>query len=239
MFGLILSDPPCDPVLRKSAADLLAAQDIPLSGFTDAPAPLFLPPPNRTRFLRLAAHALMRPGTPVSAAAVLAHLSGDALPGNVLRRYTFLQLSLMPYLRPGRTITELEGCFLLGDDVLVVPVREDDTVDVLLPPGVWSEFTGCTWQGRFRQVRGVSELPVLLRANALIPIGVNDRTPDANDADRLTLHWFQPQSSAQCVLKDGTRYLTLSDASGFRVQSDSPLIFHLIVHQDGEEILIK
>lgn len=40
-FGLIASDPSQDSALRQSISSLLSAQEIPFSGFTDAPAPLF------------------------------------------------------------------------------------------------------------------------------------------------------------------------------------------------------
>ena len=38
-FGLIVSDPSQDSALRQSISSLLSAQEIPFSGFTDAPAP--------------------------------------------------------------------------------------------------------------------------------------------------------------------------------------------------------
>lgn len=36
-FGLIVSDPSQDSALRQSISSLLSAQEIPFSGFTDAP----------------------------------------------------------------------------------------------------------------------------------------------------------------------------------------------------------
>ena len=88
-FGLIVSDPSQDSALRQSISSLLSAQEIPFSGFTDAPAPLFADcPDTRAAFLFRAAYALMQPGQPLPADLLLRHLSGDAQPGNVIRKYT-------------------------------------------------------------------------------------------------------------------------------------------------------
>ena len=84
-FGLIVSDPSQDSALRQSISSLLSAQEIPFSGFTDAPAPLFADcPDTRAAFLFRAAYALMQPGQPLPADLLLRHLSGDAQPGNVI-----------------------------------------------------------------------------------------------------------------------------------------------------------
>ena len=164
---------------------------------------------------------------------------GDARPGNVIRKYVCLQLSLLPYLRVQHEVTALEGCFLVGSDLLVCPLQEDGRVDALLPEGVWTEIaTGECVQGRFRRLRGVNEMPVLARENTLLPIGMNDRTTDANDADRLTLHWFQPKERARCTLADGTAYTVWQDGTGYHAQSDSCLPWHVIVHHNGAESLI-
>ena len=97
-FGLIVSDPSQDSALRQSISSLLSAQDIPFFGFTDAPAPLFADcSDTRAAFLFRAAYALMQPGQPLPADLLLRHLSGDAQPGNVIRKYTCLQLSFLPY----------------------------------------------------------------------------------------------------------------------------------------------
>ena len=123
-FGLIVSDPSQDSALRQSISSLLSAQEIPFSGFTDAPAPLFADcPDTRAAFLFRAAYALMQPGQPLPADLLLRHLSGDAQPGNVIRKYTCLQLSFLPYLRPGRTIVPLDGGVRIGDDLLVLLSR--------------------------------------------------------------------------------------------------------------------
>lgn len=81
-FGLIVSDPSQDSALRQSISSLLSAQEIPFSGFTDAPAPLFADcPDTRAAFLFRAAYALMQPGQPLPADFLLRHLSGDGAAG--------------------------------------------------------------------------------------------------------------------------------------------------------------
>ncbi len=239
MFGLILADPSCDRCAREAVRRLLHDLDVPLSGFTDAPAPGFSADEGIPTFLREASSALLQPGRPLPMDALCACLAHDALNANIIRRYVFLQLSLLPYLRPGRTVTPLTGCFLVGEDLLVAPVRPDDTVDALLPPGLWTELTGETHRGRLRAMRGYNELPVLAGENALLPIGVNDRTADHDDADRLTLHWFQPAGEASCTLQDGTVYHAYRRDGRFSTESATDRPFHLVVHLDGETILCR
>lgn len=242
MFGLIVSDPSHDIARRESLLRLLHDYDLPLSGFTDAPSTLFPPGMPRAAFLRTASTALLTPGQPLPMGALLTHLPGDPLPANVLRRHLLLQLSLLPYLRPGRTVTHLPGCFLLGDDLLVAPVSPEDTVDVQLPPGVWTELNGTCHIGRLRCMRGYNETPILARENALLPISVNGQSLtelDADDADRLTLHWFQPGDAAQCMLAGGTRYHVQRSGEQITADADTDRAFHLIVHQDGAERLIR
>lgn len=239
-WGLILSDPDKNQARRLKAEVLLAMQQIPLAGWTEAEAAFFGEVKDRNAFLRRTAMALMRPGEPLPLNAVLTYLSGDALPGNVLRRYLFLQLSLLPYLRVHGSVAQGEGCFHLGEDLLVAPVSEEDTVEAVLPPGQWTDLQdGQVWTGCLRLMRGYNAMPVLARENALIPIGVEDRRSDGDDADRLTLHWYQPREEACCVLADGTTYHVMMQDGCPAVQSDSGKPWHLIIHRDGQEQLIR
>lgn len=237
MFGLWISR---DAAVDEAALrEVLAAQMIPLEGITDAPA-AFAHAASREAFLRCAAAAILR-GQPLPMAGVMEHLSGrEALPGNVIRKYVFLQLSLLPTLRRNSQATELEGCFLLGEDLLVAPLGEDGCVEAHLPPGVWTELaTGECMQGLLRRMRGLNAMPVLARENSVIAIGVDDRTTSGDDADRVTLHWCQPAEKAQCILTDGTSYTLQRDGDRFTVQSTSGKAWHVIIHRDGEEILLK
>ena len=243
MFGLIVSDPACNAQRRRQLRTLLHSLDLPLSAFTEEPTSLFPAELPRAAFLRRASWALLIPGQALPLDALLAHLSAaDPLPGNVLRRYLFLRWSLMPYLRPGRRVAWLDGAFLLGDDLLVVPVTPEDTADAPLPPGLWTELNGTVHERRLRCVRGWNELPVLVRENTLLPVSMNGQSltqTASDDADRLTLHWFQPQGEAECVLADGSRYHVQRAGGQIDVHADTLKPFHLIVHQDGVETLIK
>lgn len=240
MFGLIVSDPHIIAA-RAETAELLHALDIPLAGFT-ADAAVFPAGLPRAAFLRRASLAVLL-GQPLPPDALLTNLSTpDPLPANVLRKYLFLRWSLMPYLRPGRKITQLDGGILLGDDLLIVPVSPEDTVDMQLPPGLWTELNGATHKGRLRCMRGYNEMPILARENALLPVSMNGQSltqTTADDADRLTLHWFQPKDSASCTLADGTRYQVKRTGNTIRVHAETSKPFHVIVHRDGRETLVR
>lgn len=239
MFGLIVSAPAMDEACRSELRARLHDFDLPLSAFTDAPACMFREDMSRAEFLRTASAALLLPGTPLPAGALLRWLGGDPLVANVLRKYLFLQLSLLPYLRPGRSITPLPGGFLVGDALLIVPVSAEDTVDIELPPGKWTELTGLCHEGRLRCMRGYNEMPVLVRENTLLPIGVNDRSTSHDDADRLTLHWFQPDGQAVCTLADGTRYTAYSSGGRSSVTTDTDKPFHVLIHKNGETQMLQ
>ncbi len=242
MFGLIVSDPSHDAARRDKLAALLYSLDLPLSAFTENNAPLFTAAMSRAAFLRTASCAVLL-GDPLPLDALLTHLSTpDPMPANVLRKYLFLRWSLTPYWRPGRTVTPVDGGFLWGDALLILPVSPEDTVDAPLPPGVWTELNGATHTGHLRCMRGYNEMPVLVRENTLLPISMNGQSltqTAEDDADRLTLHWFQPKGSAECVLADGTCYHVQDTGEQISVRTNTDKPFHLIVHQDGVETLIR
>ncbi len=237
MFGLWIARD--GSTAEQALRDVLEKQMIPFEGFTDEP-PAFVDNAKLEDFLRQSAATVMQ-GLPLPMAGVARHLSGqEALPGNVLRKYVCLQLSLLPYLRKNSAVTPQEGCFLLGNDLLVAPLGQDGCIDAKLPPGVWTELaTGECFTGRLRRIRGLNAMPVLARENSVIAIGVDDRRTDADDADRVTLQWFQPGEKSCCQLADGTSYHLRRAGDAFVGESDSDKAWHLIVRQDGNEILVK
>lgn len=243
MLGLIVSDPQRSIARRQALSALLYSLDLPLAAFTEEDASMFSSSLSRAGFLRRASAALMLPSQPLPLDGLLTYLStNDPLPGNVLRRYLFLQMSLWPYLRPERKVTAQDGCFLVGDALMIVPVSQEDTVDVQLPPGMWTELTGALHTGRLRCMRGYNEMPVLARENSLLPISINGQSltqTTADDADRLTLHWYQPGEHAECTLADGTCYQVQRIGEQIIVHTDTARPFHLIVHEDGRERLIR
>lgn len=242
MYGMMVSDPSGNALRRSELTRLLHNYDLPLECFTEEPAEGFAPGMTQVAFLRTASWKLLIPEQPLPMESLLAHIPGAPLAANVLRRHLFLRMSLMPYLRPGRKVTQLTGCFLLGDNLLIAPVSPEDTADAQLPPGVWTELNGACHEGRLRTMRGYNETPVLVRENTLLPVSMNGQsltqTTD-DDTDRLTLHWFQPAGEAECSLADGTRYHVQRVGERIVVCTDTNKVFHLVVHENGVEHLIQ
>lgn len=239
MPGLYLSLPAAQDL--DALVQLLHDYDLPLSAVTqEAPAfPADLPRPD---FLRRASIAVLL-GQPLPADTLRTILTGgDPLPANVLRRHLLLRLSLLPFLRAAGQAFPADGGFLLGNAMLIVPVGADDAVDIPLPPGVWTELNGHCHQGRLRGMRGYNETPILLRENTLLPVSMNgsslaQTTPD--DTDNLTLHWFQPAESASCTLVGCVFYRAVRNGDSVCVETNATKPFHLILHRDGVETLIR
>lgn len=136
----------------------------------------------------------------------------------VLRKFTKLKLSLMPYLAavaeqahttgtpmmrpmvlefpadPG--VAYLERQYMLGPDLLVAPVMsQDGEVRFYLPEGNWTHLltgerlAGSRW---VTETHGFDSLPVLVREGAVIAVGAVDDRPDYDWADGVELRWFAP-----------------------------------------------
>jgi alpha-D-xyloside xylohydrolase len=135
---------------------------------------------------------------------------------DVLRRFTTLKASLMPYLYQAARVAHLDGVpmmramvvefpddpacthldrqYLLGDDLLVAPVFTDDgTVDYYVPAGEWTHFltgqriSGPRW---VRERHGFDSVPLLVRPGAVVPVGAVDDRPEYDYADGVTLRAF-------------------------------------------------
>ncbi len=136
---------------------------------------------------------------------------------DVLRRFTKLKLSLMPYLYQAARVAHLEGIpmmramivefpddpacthldrqYVLGDDLLVAPVfNGDGAVDYYVPDGEWTHFlteetvTGPRW---VREEHDFLSVPLLVRPGTVLPIGAVDDRPDYDYADGITLRAYQ------------------------------------------------
>ncbi|WP_093802296.1 alpha-xylosidase [Streptomyces sp. Wb2n-11] len=131
----------------------------------------------------------------------------------VARKFTLLKHRLMPYLygvaveahRTGVPVMRpmllefpddpacrtLDRQYMLGPDLLVAPVfTADGDVEFYLPEGAWTHLlTGETVQGPGwrREVHGFDSLPLYVRPGALLPLGSDDRRPDGDWLDDLTL----------------------------------------------------
>ncbi|RZQ61478.1 alpha-xylosidase [Amycolatopsis suaedae] len=136
---------------------------------------------------------------------------------DVLRRFTRLKATLMPYLYRVATVahhdgvpmmramvvefpgdpacTHLDRQYLLGDDLLVAPVfTADGTVEYYVPDGEWTHvLTGARVSGPrwVRERHGFDSVPLLARPGAVIPFGAVDDRPDYDYLDDVTLHAYQ------------------------------------------------
>ncbi|MEU4293458.1 alpha-xylosidase [Kribbella sp. NPDC026596] len=152
---------------------------------------------------------------------------------DVLRRFTKLKLSLMPYLmtaaaeahhdgvpmmRPmilefpdDPAVAHLDRQYMLGPDLLVAPVMSwDGEVSFYLPEGRWTHLlTGDVIAGPrwVRQTYGFDSLPVFVREGAVIPIGAVDDRPEYDWANGVDLRWFAPSEGL-------TTTVELPDANG-------------------------
>ncbi|HKQ48529.1 MAG TPA: TIM-barrel domain-containing protein [Phycisphaerae bacterium] len=97
------------------------------------------------------------------------------------------------------------GQYMFGDDLLVAPATEPATsqtgcamVQVWLPPGEWTHwYTGRSYKGpqSILQVVPLDEIPLFVRAGAIIPTQAPMKTSDEKPVDPLVLNLFRPPSS--------------------------------------------
>ncbi|MFJ8822774.1 alpha-xylosidase [Streptomyces sp. NPDC102467] len=132
---------------------------------------------------------------------------------DVARTFTKLKHRLMPYLygaaveahatgvpvmRPmlldfpdDPACRTLDRQYMLGPDLLVAPVfSAEGNIEYYLPEGTWTHLlTGERVQGPVwrRETHGFDSLPLYVRPGAVIPMGADDRRPDGDWPDGLTL----------------------------------------------------
>jgi len=136
----------------------------------------------------------------------------------VLRRFTRLKLSLMPYLagvaeeahRDGVPMLRpmvlefpddpatayLDRQYMLGPDLLVAPVMSaTGEVTFYVPAGTWTSVLSgerLTGPGWVTQKHDVDSLPLLARPGSVIPVGAVADRPDYAWADGVELRLFAP-----------------------------------------------
>jgi len=120
----------------------------------------------------------------------------------------------------------LDRQYMLGADLLVAPVfHAGGEVGYYLPEGTWGNLLGgeLVEGGRWLKAQhDVFSLPLLVRPNAVIPMGNNDDRPDYDYADGVTLHLYHFEDGNERVVDipalDGTL------AARFVVKREEPLI---------------
>src|SRR3954447_4526229 len=135
---------------------------------------------------------------------------------DVPRRFAKLKNSLMPYLWAAavqaheegvpvmramllefpadRTSSYLDRQYMLGPDLLVAPVFDDDgDVDVYVPAGTWTGYLDgapVSGPGWLRQRHGFDSLPLLVRPGAVVPVSGRTDRPDHDDTLAPTFEVF-------------------------------------------------
>ncbi|MEU2685792.1 alpha-xylosidase [Streptomyces hygroscopicus] len=156
-----------------------------------------------------------------------------------LRLFTRLKLRLMPYLYEAARQAHTEGVplmramvlefpgdpacaglerqYMLGGDLLVAPVFDDEgEVRYYVPEGVWTHvLSGRTVHGPrwAHETHGFLSLPLLARPGAVIPFGAADDRPDADWVDGITLRVYEPAAEPVTVRvprPDGTTAATFT-----------------------------
>jgi len=136
---------------------------------------------------------------------------------DVLRHFTKLKCRLMPYLygrsveasRTGLPVMRamplefpndpacdyLDRQYMLGGALLVAPVfSSDNTVDYYVPAGRWTEFeTGRVLDGPGwkKETFDFLSLPLLVRPNAIVAVGAEDKRPDYEFCKGVTLRVYE------------------------------------------------
>lgn len=135
---------------------------------------------------------------------------------DVLRFFTNLKCSLMPYIFAGACEAASEGVplmramvlefphdpacafldkqYMLGDSLLVSPIFNDrGEVTYYLPEGEWTHFlTGKVMAGGryLQETYDYMSLPLMVRPDSIIAVGENIEKPDYDYADGVTFHVF-------------------------------------------------
>ena len=147
---------------------------------------------------------------------------------DVLRKFTNLKCTLMPYLYSAAVeahqtgvpamramllefpqdipCQDLDRQYMLGERLLVAPVfTKEGDVDYYLPAGTWTSLLdnrvveGGRW---LHEVHDFMSLPLMVRENTLLPIGADDQNVEYDYGKDLTLHLFALKDQARADVKD-------------------------------------
>ncbi|WP_068496545.1 alpha-xylosidase [Paenibacillus kribbensis] len=159
---------------------------------------------------------------------------------DVVRSFTKLKCSLMPYLYSSAVESSVKGLpmmramvlefpqdptcatldlqYMLGDSILVAPIfNKQGDVQYYAPEGQWTNLltnesvTGGRWVNEHHDF---TTLPVLVKPNTLLAIGHEDSRPDYDYAEQVALHLFElgegQQARTVIVNTSGQEELTVT-----------------------------
>ncbi|NUR02008.1 MAG: alpha-xylosidase, partial [Streptomyces sp.] len=169
---------------------------------------------------------------------------------DVLRQFTRLKLQLMPYLYEAARTAHTEGVpmmramvlefpddpgcahlerqYMLGPDLLVAPVFDDEgDVSYYVPEGTWTHFlsgrtvTGPRW---VRERHGFLSVPLLVRPGTVIPVGAVADRPDYDHADGVTLRAYGLERGAQVTVQVGdVTFTVVREGDTLRASCSEPV----------------
>ena len=180
---------------------------------------------------------------------------------DVVRKFTKLKCSLMPYLyskaveahRTGVPMMramvlefsqdiacgDLDRQYMLGESLLVAPVfTKEGDVDYYLPQGRWTNLlsgevvTGGRW---VHEVHDFMSLPLMVRENTILPVGALDSTVEYDYSKSLTLYVFELNDETQCEVVDmnGEKFLTVTAKN-----VAGKVSFHFVGQAEGLKIVL-
>lgn len=185
---------------------------------------------------------------------------------DVLRKFTNLKCTLMPYLYSAAAEThetgvptmramvlefpgdnpidipcaDLDRQYMLGESLLVAPVfTKEGDVDYFLPHGTWTGFLDN------REVQGGTwvheqhdfmSLPLMARDNSIIAVGADDQNVEYDYGKDLTLHVFHLTDSATADIRDSKGAPMLSVTAE---NENGQVTFHFSGKAEHLQILLR
>ena len=154
---------------------------------------------------------------------------------DVVRTFTKLKASLMPYLYRNAIYTSQTGIpmmrsmvleftddrntayldkqYMMGDSLLVAPIFNDKSIaQFYLPEGKWTNyFSGKTYEGGkwYKEECGYLEIPLLARENSIVAINPDAPGPDYDYSENLTFRVFGLTGTAETWISQKPHTLRL------------------------------
>jgi len=170
---------------------------------------------------------------------------------DVVRHFTKLKASLMPYLyqmaitasrlgipmmrsmvmefTPDVTCHYLDRQYMLGDSLLVSPIfNEEGKAQYYLPEGSWTDyFSGETVEGPkwMDEIHDYLSIPLMVKENTILAVGAIDTCADYDYADHVRLKVYE--------LKDGLKTETVVYGT------DQSRNLEACIVKEGEDVIIE